>query len=63
KYIPLVNRILDGNIISIPFRVTGKLEDPDVIPLSPTAVGSGLLNMLQRTIELPIKIMQPMFQD
>ncbi|MFH1074838.1 MAG: AsmA-like C-terminal domain-containing protein, partial [Candidatus Firestonebacteria bacterium] len=34
KYIPLVNRILDGNIISIPFRVTGKLEDPDVIPLS-----------------------------
>ncbi len=63
KYIPLVNRILDGNIISIPFRVTGKLEDPDVIPLSPTAVGSGLLKMLQRTIELPVKIMQPMFQD
>lgn len=63
KYIPLVNRILDGNIISIPFRVTGKLEDPDVIPLSPTAVGSGLLQMLQRTIELPIKILQPMFQD
>jgi len=60
KYIPLVNRILDGNIISIPFRVTGKLEDPDVIPLSPTAVGSGLLKMLQRTIELPIKIMQPL---
>lgn len=63
KYIPLVNRILDGNIISIPFRVTGKLEDPDVIPLSPTAVGSGLLKMLQRTIELPITIMQPLFQD
>ena len=60
KYIPLVNQILDGNIISIPFRVTGKLEDPDVIPLSPTAVGSGLLKMLQRTIELPIKIMQPL---
>jgi len=60
KYIPLVNRILDGNILSIPFRVTGKLEDPDVIPLSPTAVGSGLLKMLQRTIELPIKIMQPL---
>ncbi|RPH52251.1 MAG: hypothetical protein EHM85_03520 [Desulfobacteraceae bacterium] len=63
KYIPLVNRILDGNIISIPFRVTGKLEDPDVIPLSPTAVGSGLLKMLQRTIELPIRIMQPLSGD
>lgn len=63
KYIPLVNRILDGNIITIPFRVTGKMEDPEVIPLSPTAVGSGLLKMLQRTIELPIKIMQPLTQD
>ena len=60
KYIPVVNQIFDGNIISIPFRVTGKLEDPDVTPLSPTAVGSGLLNMLQRTIMLPIKIMQPL---
>jgi hypothetical protein len=59
KYIPVVTQILDGNIISIPFRVTGKISDPDVIPLSPTAIGAGLLNMLQRTIMLPIRIMQP----
>ena len=59
KYIPVVTQILDGNIISIPFRVTGKLDDPDVTPLSPTAVGSGILNMLQRTILLPIRIIQP----
>ena len=59
KYIPVVNKILDGNIISIPFRVTGKMDDPDVTPLSPTAVGSGILKMLQRTIMLPVKIMQP----
>lgn len=63
KYIPLVNRIFDGNIISIPFRVTGRMEDPEVIPLSPTAVGSGLLKMLQRTIELPIRIMQPLIGE
>ncbi|MFO7665047.1 MAG: AsmA-like C-terminal region-containing protein [Desulfobacterales bacterium] len=60
KYIPVVTQILDGNIISIPFRVTGKINDPEVIPLSPTAVGSGILNMLQRTIMLPIRIMQPL---
>ena len=59
KYIPVVTQILDGNIISIPFRVTGKIDDPEVTPLSPTAVGSGILNMLQRTIMLPIRIMQP----
>ncbi len=59
KYIPVVTQILDGNILSIPFKVTGKIDDPEVTPLSPAAVGSGLLKMLQRTIMLPIRIMQP----
>ncbi len=59
KYIPVLSQVLGGNIISIPFRVLGKIDDPDVIPLSPTAVGSSLLNILQRTITLPVKIIQP----
>jgi hypothetical protein len=59
KHIPLVGNILGGTLVSIPFRAKGKLEDPDVIPLSPTAVGSGLLGILQRTLELPITIIQP----
>jgi hypothetical protein len=59
KHIPLVNTILGGKLISIPFRAIGDLGDPDVIPLSPTAVGSGLLGILQRTLKLPITIIQP----
>jgi len=59
KLIPLVGNIMGGNLISIPFRAVGDLKDPDVIPLSPTAVGSGLLGMLQRTLKLPITIIQP----
>jgi hypothetical protein len=59
KLIPLVGNILGGTLVSIPFRAKGKLEDPDVIPLSPTAVGAGLLGILQRTLELPITIIQP----
>jgi hypothetical protein len=59
KHIPLVNNILGGKLISIPFRAIGELADPDVIPLSPTAVGSGLLGILQRTLKLPITIIQP----
>ena len=59
KHIPLVGNILGGTLVSIPFRAKGKLEDPDVIPLSPTAVGSGLLGILQRTLQLPITIIQP----
>ncbi len=59
KIIPLVGNILGGNLISIPFRAIGDLGDPDVIPLSPTAVGSGLLSILERTLKLPITIIQP----
>jgi hypothetical protein len=62
KYIPVITQILDGNILSIPFRVTGRIDNPDVTPLSPTAVGSGIMKMLQRTIMLPIRIMQPVEQ-
>ncbi len=59
KHIPLVGNILGGSLISIPFRATGDLANPDVIPLSPTAVGSGLLGILERTLKLPITIIQP----
>ena len=59
KLIPLFGNIMGGNLISIPFRAVGDLADPDVIPLSPTAVGSGLLGILERTLKLPITIIQP----
>ena len=59
KHIPVVSNILGGKLVSIPFKAVGELGDPDVIPLSPTAVGSGLLGILQRTLELPITIIQP----
>jgi hypothetical protein len=59
KHIPLVGNILGGTLISIPFRAIGNLDDPDVIPLSPTAVGSGMLGILERTLKLPITIIQP----
>jgi len=63
KKIPLISSVLGGKLISIPFRARGKLQDPTVIPLSPTAVGSGVLGVLERTLKLPIKIIQPMFSD
>jgi hypothetical protein len=63
KYIPLIGNILGGTLVSIPFRAIGELGDPDVIPLSPTAVGAGLLGILQRTLTLPITIIQPVLPD
>jgi hypothetical protein len=63
KHIPLVGGVLGGKTISIPFRAKGDLDDPDVIPLSPTAVGSGILGIFERTLKLPITIIQPLLPD
>jgi len=61
--IPLIGRVLGGKLISIPFRAKGSLEDPDVYPLPPTAVGSGLLGILERTLKLPLTIIQPVISS
>jgi len=57
--IPLVNYVLKDTLISIPLRITGKLDDPNIIILSPTAVGKGVLGIMTRTLLLPVKIIEP----
>ena len=59
KVLPLLKHVLGGKLISIPFRAKGDLTDPEVIPLPPTAIGAGVLGILERTLKLPITIMQP----
>jgi hypothetical protein len=61
NYLPGVNYILGGSLISIPVRIEGDLNNPRVIPISPTAVGSGLLGIMKRTLHLPIKMIEPVF--
>ena len=63
KSIPLISTILGGKLVSIPFRAKGDIDNPTVIPLSPTAVGSGVLGLLERTLKLPITIMQPLIPE
>jgi hypothetical protein len=59
RMIPLVRYILDGTLISVPIKVSGDLADPDVQYVPASAVGSGLLGMIKRTLKLPVKIIEP----
>ncbi len=54
--IPVVNTLLGGRLISIPVKATGKLSDPDVMPLHPSAVGEGLINMMGTILKTPVKL-------
>ena len=61
--IPVVNYILQGTLVTIPYRVTGPLADPKVTPLSPTAVASRLLTIMKRTVTLPAKVLEFPFES
>ena len=60
RRIPLVGSILGigGPILGIPVRVVGPLENPTVTYLSPTDVGSELLNIPVRILGLPLEAIQ-----
>ena len=59
--IPLVRYLLSSTLIAVPVRVRGNLDNPEVIPLGPDAVGSEMIGIMKRTLELPFKIISPFF--
>ncbi|UCE83311.1 MAG: AsmA-like C-terminal domain-containing protein, partial [Deltaproteobacteria bacterium] len=56
---PLIKRILDGTLVTIPIKVEGNWEDPTVRTLPLSSVKSGLLGILERTVTLPAEVVQP----
>jgi len=54
-----VGYVLGDDFISIAVLVRGDLNDPDITPLPPSAVGAGLLGMMKRTLAVPFKLIQP----
>ena len=59
KRTPLIKDILGGSLISIPIGIKGHLDNPRVTPIPPYEVGAGLLGIVKRTLQLPVKIIQP----
>lgn len=62
SHIPVISGIFGGSLVSVPVKVTGSLDDPKVTPLSPSAVGSGLMRVMTRTLKLPFKLIDPLFK-
>jgi hypothetical protein len=60
KHLPAIGYVLGGTLISIPIKVEGPVHDPAVVPLSPSAVGEGVLEMMKRTFRLPVKLLEPL---
>jgi hypothetical protein len=59
--IPLIRNILANRLVTVPVRLKGNLSDPEVTPLDPEAVGEHVLNIMRRILELPFKVLDPLF--
>lgn len=58
KYIPVVNTILRGRLVSFPAKAFGSLTNPVVTPLHPSAVGQGVVNMLEDILTTPGRLIK-----
>jgi hypothetical protein len=56
--IPIIGYIMGGSLISVPLGVKGKMGDLSVVPLPPSAVGKGLLGIMERTLKAPFKLVE-----
>ena len=59
KKTPLINGLLGGTLVSIPVKVKGDIENPNISFLSSMSVGKKLLDTTKRTLKAPLKIFKP----
>ncbi len=60
--VPLLGWVLTGEskmLLAVPVRITGRLDDPAIVPLDPVSLGSQFLGIVGRTFKLPVKILTP----
>ncbi len=58
KHVPLLDHIMNNRLISFPLKITGNIDDPDVTLLPPSEVGKGLMDMMQRIMTTPFRIIK-----
>ncbi len=62
KNIPILGKILtgkSGTFISVPVKIKGPLQDPEVHILSVKTIGKGILNLMERVVTFPVQIFVP----
>jgi len=61
KKVPILGHVLGENLVSIPMKISGNMKDPQITFLSPSAIASETLGIIERTIKLPVTLMEPVF--
>jgi hypothetical protein len=59
QVIPVLRYILGRDFLSVAAKVTGTLDDPKIGLAPAKDVGQGLVNILARTVKLPVHVLEP----
>ena len=60
RLVPIAGYILGGTLISVPIKVDGPMEKPKVRILPLSEIGSGVWGILKRTLETPVRMVEPL---
>ncbi len=60
---PLMGKVLGDAFVTLPVHISGDLEDPAVVLLSPSAVGEELFGVMKRVVKLPLIIFEPLVEN
>jgi hypothetical protein len=57
--IPLIRRIFNQGLVTVPVSLTGPWKDPKVETMAAKDVGEGLVGIMKNTVTLPVTIFEP----
>ena len=60
--IPLIRRIFDKGLVTVPVSITGPWKDPKVETMAAKDVGQGLVRIMKNTVTLPVTIFEPIIK-
>jgi hypothetical protein len=56
---PIMGKILNEALVTLPVSISGDLADPNVVLLAPSAVGEEFFGVMKKVFKLPLAIFQP----
>jgi hypothetical protein len=56
---PIMGKLLNEALVTLPVSISGDLADPNVVLLSPNAVGEDLFGVMKQVFKLPLTVFQP----
>ncbi len=61
RNVPILGHVMGNNLVSIPVKISGNIKDPQMTFLSPSAIASETLGIVERIFKLPVTLIEPVF--